>query len=207
MMTTLQRMPQQDLTGAGVEMTQPARDALLVARVIAGDERALGDVYDQHSSLVYGLARRVTQNEVAAQDIAQDVFGWFWERPDKFDPARGSLRAYLGVLTHRRAVDWIRQESATKAREERVFRRCVTISVDSSDRPVADDLATRIRRCVDALPTDQREAVVLAYFGGHTYREVADILQIPEGTAKSRLRLALAKLSKSLTAQGLTSWS
>ncbi len=124
MVTTLQRMPQQDLTGAGVEMNPTARDALLVARVIAGDERALGDVYDQHSSLVYGLARRVTQNEVAAQDIAQDVFGWFWERPDKFDPARGSLRAYLGVLTHRRAVDWIRQESATKAREERVKSAC-----------------------------------------------------------------------------------
>ena len=206
-MTTLQAVPFQETLNGGAALTGAARDAMFAARIVAGDERALGQVYDEHCSLVYGLARRVTQNEVAAQDITQDVFGTLWERPDRFDPARGTLRAYLGVLTHRRAVDWIRRESATKAREERDFRRSVAIVTDSSAQPVADDTAARIRACVDALPPDQRETVLLAYFGGHTYREVADILNIPEGTAKSRLRLALSKLSTSLTAQGLTSWT
>ena len=199
-MTTLRSMPLGDVTAESC-------DALVVARIVAGDERALGIAYDRHASLVYGLARRVTRSETAAEDITQDVFATLWERPDRFDPARGTLRAFLGVMTHRRAVDWVRRESAARSREEREFRRSVDVTFDSSEVSVLDDSARRIRACIDALPNEQRDAVMLAYFGGHTYREVADLLGVPEGTAKSRLRLALGKLSASLAEQGLTSWA
>ena len=182
-------------------------DTRLLERIIVGDEHALGEIYDRYSSLVFGLARRVTQSTTAAEDIAQDVFASFWEHPERFDAGRGSLRSYLGVMTHRRSVDWVRREIASRARAEREFRRSVATPTPGDEPVVADDTARRVRSAVDGLPTDQRQAVMLAYFGGLTYREVAQHLDIPEGTAKSRLRLALGRLASALQAEGITSWS
>ena len=88
-------------------------------RLVAGDHRALGEVYDQFSSFVYGLALRVIGDPRAAEDVSQDVFVWIWERPDAFDPDRGSLRTWLGTLTHRRSVDYVRREEARRRRTER----------------------------------------------------------------------------------------
>ena len=179
-------------------------DARLIARIVVGDDFALAELYDRYSALVYGLARRVTQSVHGAEDITQDVFATLWEMPDRFDGARGSLRSFLGVLAHRRSVDWVRREVASRARAERESKRSITFSADTDETVVADDIAIRVRAAVDALPQDQRDAVKLAYFGGLTYREVAEHLAIPEGTAKFRLRLALAKLSATLQAQGIT---
>jgi len=188
----------------------------LVARILAGDDRALHQVYERHGGLVYGLARRVTASTAAAEEITQEVFVQFWEHADRFDPSKGSLRAFLGAITHRRSVDWIRSETRRRERERRTAKDAATGSIagdghgrqpDLIETVASADTAARVRAAVDALPVGQREAVLLAYFGGLTFREVAVRLGLPEGTAKSRLRLALDKLSRALVAEGVTSWT
>jgi RNA polymerase sigma-70 factor (ECF subfamily) len=133
--------------------------------------------------------------------VSQDVFVGFWERPGAFDPARGSLRTWLGTLTHRRAVDHVRREEARRRRTEREAARAVA-APDVEEMATALLSAERVRAAVDVLPAEQRRAVQLAYFGGKTYRQVAQELGIPEGTAKSRLRLALRRIADALEAEG-----
>jgi RNA polymerase sigma factor (sigma-70 family) len=177
------------------------RDALLLARVRAGDDSALAAVYDEHADLVYGLARRVTRDEELARDITQEVFAYFWEKPDRVDLTRGALRSYLAVLAHRRAVDEVRRHEARS--------RAETASgvPDKQDGPEAEVIAEAARswsaklvsELLGTLPAEQREAVRLAYYEGLTYVQVASELGIPEGTAKYRLRAALARLRTLLT--------
>jgi RNA polymerase sigma-70 factor (ECF subfamily) len=153
-------------------------------------------VYDQHSDLVFGLARRVTRDEQLARDITQEVFTYLWELPDRVDLTRGSLRTYLAVLTHRRAVDEIRRS------ERRARTEAWTEPSQAEDGPEIGvvDAATRewcrhrLATGLAQLPAEQRVAVELAYYDGLTYKQMAGVLGIPEGTAKSRLRLAMAKL-------------
>ena len=171
-------------------------DAVLLARIRAGDERALGIVYDQHVGLVFGLARRVTRDEQLARDITQDVFSYLWELPDRVDLGRGSLRAYLAVVSHRRAVDEVRRN------ERRARIEAAVPSAELTDGPEIDVVESAARQWCNArlaaglaqLPREQRAAVELAYFDGLTYKQVARALAIPEGTAKSRLRLAMSRL-------------
>jgi len=96
-------------------------------RIIAGDDTALTEVYDQFASFVYGLALRVIGDPRAAEDVSQDVFVGIWQRPEAFDPKRGSLRTWLGTLTHRRAVDYVRREEARRRRTEREASRAVAV--------------------------------------------------------------------------------
>jgi len=168
-------------------------DGMLVDRLAAGDDDALKELFDRYSGFVLGLARRVTHNEQVAEEVVQDVFASIWAKPQRFNASRGSLRAYLGVLTYSRAVDVVRSDVRRRAREA----RCVSEDVDlrSNVDPLdATSVAEAVRNAIACLPDDQRLAVELAFFHGHTYREVATVLAIPEGTAKSRLRLAQAKL-------------
>jgi RNA polymerase sigma factor (sigma-70 family) len=173
----------------------------VAARLVAGDHDALAEVYDQFSSLVYGLAFRVIADARAAEDVSQDVFVGLWERPDAFDPDRGSLRSWLGTVTHRRAVDHVRREEARRRRAERAAGR-ISVAPDVDEMATALVTAERVRAALDVLPEEQRTAIQLAYFGGRTYRDVARILGIPEGTAKSRLRLALKKVAAVLESEG-----
>jgi RNA polymerase sigma-70 factor (ECF subfamily) len=170
-------------------------------RVVSGDDIALREVYDQYASFVYGIAARVIGDPRAAEDVSQDVFVHFWERPAAFDPERGSLRTWLGTLTHRRAVDYVRREEARRRRAEREASRAVP-TPDVEEMAAALVTAERVRAALDVLPDEQRVAVQLAYFGGKTYRQVAETLGIPEGTAKSRLRLALRRIAARLEAEG-----
>jgi len=170
-------------------------------RLVANDEGALAEIYDQYASFVYGLALRVIGDARAAEDVSQDVFLGLWERPAAFDPERGSLRTWLGTLTHRRAVDYIRREEARRRRAERDAARAVT-APDVEEMATAMVAAERVRAALDVLPSEQRRAIQLAYFGGKTYRQVAEVLGIPEGTAKSRLRLGLRRIAEALEAQG-----
>jgi RNA polymerase sigma-70 factor (ECF subfamily) len=175
-------------------------DRELITRLAAGDDSALAEIYRLHAGLVFGLARRVLGDTALAEDVTQDVFVYLWQQPARFDPQRGTLRSWLGLLTHRRSVDRIRAETRRVAAEERRNRAEPQIEEAS----VADDqlalvwLAVRVQEALGQLPHEQRECVELAYYGGRTYREVAAELHIPEGTAKSRLRLALAKLNELL---------
>jgi RNA polymerase sigma-70 factor, ECF subfamily len=177
------------------------RDALLLGRIRAGDDRALADIYDLHAGLVYGLARRVARDEQLARDVTQEVFTYLWEMPGRVDLTRGSLRTYLALLAPRRAVDEVRR------REARVRAETTAAMPEPEDGPETRvvDAATRTWRkkhltaLLDMLSAEQRAAVQLAYYDGLTYVQVAKALDIPEGTAKTRLRAALARLRTLLT--------
>ena len=184
----------------GVEET----DALMAARLLAGDERALGEIFDRLGTVVYGAALRVLGDAAAAQDVAQDVFVELWGHPGRYDPAAGSLRTYLAVLARHRAVDLVRGQIRRIARQERNHRLSPgQPPALPSDEVVAAEAASLVRAAVGLLPESQRQVVELAYFRGLSYREVAVAAGIPEGTAKSRLRLALAKLETVLDRQML----
>lgn len=176
-------------------------DAVLVARISAGDVQALAAIYDLHAGLVYGLARRVTRDEQLARDVTQEVFTYLWEMPGRIDLSRGSLRSFLALLAHRRSVDQIRRYEA-RARAE-----TASALPETQDGPEAEVVDSEmqnwqrrhLKELLMKLPVEQREAVRLAYYDGLTYAQVAKTLGIPEGTAKTRLRSALGKLRTLLT--------
>ncbi len=168
-------------------------DAQLIASVAKGSHAALAEIYDQHGTDVHRLAQRLRGPD-EADDIAQDVFLRLWRRPHSFDPARGSLRSFLRVQTHGRSVDPIRRDNARRTLEN-------AIAVDhKSLHPPVDDVALahlageRAWSLLAGLNDGERSAIVLAYFGGHTYRQVAVLLAQPEGTIKSRMRSGLTRL-------------
>lgn len=169
-------------------------DAVLVARLAAGDEEALAEVWQRHGPLVFGLARRLTGDSSTAEDVTQEVFVTLWQQPERFDAQRGSLRAYLGVQAQRRAIDAIRRDGRRAEREHRHHRLHPPAVSTPGDSAECSELSGVVRDAIKKLPVEQREAVELAYFSGLTHREVATTLGIPEGTAKSRLRLAQTKL-------------
>lgn len=169
-------------------------DDVLVQRLLAGDDDALRDVFDRYGAFVLGLARRVCASATVAEDVTQEVFTSLWRAPDRYDASRGTLRAYLGVLTYNRAVDAVRRDTRRRARED----NCLALAVAAGARTDTEDavaLAGVVRDAIDHLPHEQRLAVELVFWQGLTHREVATFLAIPEGTAKSRLRLAQAKLA------------
>jgi RNA polymerase sigma factor (sigma-70 family) len=177
-------------------------DLLVMSRMRAGDDTALGDVMDRYGPLVLGVARSVTRSDALAEEVVQEVFTTLWIRPDGFDADRGTLRAYLGAMAHRRAVDSVRRSERQRRREERADALSAPVSADEFDVAVTSEA---IRHAIGRLPEEQRLAVELAYWRGLTQQEVATALGIPVGTAKSRLRLASAKLREWLTP--LSAWA
>ena len=181
-------------------------DSVLVDRLRRGDEGALADIYDGYAGLVHGLARRVLRDRRAAEDVTQEVFVALWQHPDRFDPTRGSLRSFLATMTHRRAIDIVRRDEARSAREARTTEPPESMP-DPGDTVVQGLDSQRVRDAVTLLPVAQRRALELAYFRGRTYRQVAVELGIPEGTAKSRLRLALQAVSQTLRGEMSERWT
>ena len=181
-------------------------DVLLAARLAAGDDLALAEVFDHWAPAVYGAALRVLRDEAAAQDVVQDVFVGLWSRPGRYDPAAGTLHAYLVVLARHRAVDLVRSELRRVARQERCCQLMPGQLLPSPcEEVLAAHVATAVRAATRLLPDSQRRIVELAYFRGLSYRDAAKAAGIPEGTAKSRLRLALARLKTVLDASLLES--
>ena len=181
-------------------------DVLLAARLAAGDDRALGEVFDRLAPTVYSAALRVLGDEATAQDVVQDVFVELWSRPSRYDPSAGTLHAYLVVLARHRAVDLVRSELRRVARQERSYRLIPGQPAPSTcEEVMASQVAAAVRAAIMHLPDSQRVIVELAYFRGLSCREAAQAVGIPEGTAKSRLRLALAKLEAVLDRELLES--
>ena len=185
-------------------MRHDETDVRLHERLVAGDDEALAEAYDRWAPLVHTLAVRITDDHGAAEEVTQDVFVHLWERPESFDPSRGALRSWLCMLARSRSLDWIRRRRARIRYHATAAAMLEVVYSDEVDETVAWETAAKaVREAVRALPEPQRAAVLLAYYHGHTYREVARELEIPEGTAKSRLRVALATLATRLTAEGI----
>jgi RNA polymerase sigma-70 factor (ECF subfamily) len=178
-------------------------DAALVMAVSRYNQDALAEAYRRHAGAVFGLSRRLLNDATLAEEIVQEVFVRLWNDPDKFDPARGSLRSYLLAQCHGRSVDLLRSESSRRRREEKDLRRTAEAGYDL-EREVWDlALADHVREALDTLPEPERAAIRLAYLGGHTYREVAVMLDEPEGTVKSRIRSGLKRLRTEFVSAGV----
>jgi RNA polymerase sigma-70 factor (ECF subfamily) len=178
----------------------------LVERLHSGDDDALAELYDQYAGFVYGLALRIIGDKQAAEDVTQDVFVAVWQDPGRIDADRGTLRGLLGTMAHRRSVDAIRREEARRRRETRTSMEPTT-APDLADAAMRTYASQQVRHAVSCLPEAQRQALELAYFHGHTYRQVADLLGIPEGTAKSRLRLGLQRIADLLHPELSEQWA
>ena len=177
--------------------------AALVERVVAGDTRALEELYDRYSRPAYSLARRVTGDPSFAEEAVQEVFLAVWRQPERFQPARGGFASWLLASVHHKAVDAVR-------REEAVRRRALALQavegLDASDPPagrpeeaVEERLrGERVRAALRELPESQREALTLAYYGGYTQREIASLTSTPIGTVKTRMHRAMHNLRAAL---------
>ncbi len=164
----------------------------------SGFEEEWARVYEAHSSAVLAFARNWLQNAAMAEEVTQDVFVRLWTRSGTFDPSRGSLRSYLLTQTRWRCVDVIRTEESRRKRERRV---AATTELYVSLHCDEDDAAAEQKLAIDAalgalveLPLNERLPINLAYFGGLTHKEVAEVLEWPEGTVKSRIRRGLHRM-------------
>jgi RNA polymerase sigma-70 factor (ECF subfamily) len=147
----------------------------------------------------------VLREQALAEEVVQEVILRLWNQPERYDSERGSLRSYLLSITHGRSIDLVRADGARRDRERREARVTAEGGYDL-EREVWDlSLAEHIREAVLSLPGEERQAIELAYFGGHTYREVASLLEEPEGTIKSRIRSGLKRMHSILGATGITS--
>lgn len=170
---------------------QTASDANLAMAIARWRDDALAEIYRRHAGAVFGLARRLLQDASRAEEVVQEVFLRLWHQPDRYDPERGSLRSYLLAQTHGRSVDILRSETSRRRREEREARESASAGYGVEHEVFDITVAEKVREAVTSLPVSQRRAIELAYFGGHTYREVAAILDEPEGTVKGRIRAGL----------------
>jgi RNA polymerase sigma-70 factor (ECF subfamily) len=145
----------------------------------------------------------VLKDEGLAQDVTQEIFLRLWNEPQRFDPERGSLRSFLLREAHSRSIEKVRSEEARRQRESRSEFRDRPVLRDTEDDVITSLTSNEVRNALSQLPEAERSAIVLAYYGGRSYREVASVLGAPEGTIKSRIRSGLLKLSSLLGDEGL----
>lgn len=186
-----------------IDQLHVASDASLIVSVGRFHGEALAEVYRRHAGAVFGLARRLLSDRAFAEEIVQEVFMRVWSDPDRFDPDRGSLRSYLLAQCHSRSVDLIRAESRRSQRELNENHLAAETGYDV-EHEVWDIVVTEeVDSALGKLPEGERDAILLSYFGGHTYREVADLLDTPEGTVKSRIRSGLKRMRGDLSGVGI----
>ena len=183
---------------------QPERSEIdnLLRAVARGDDAAFARLYDLLAPRVFGLARRVLRDPAQAEEMAQEVLVEVWRTASRFDSQRGSGLSWVLTIAHRRTVDRVRSEQAASDRLQKVAAASVHVPYDE----VADQVGSRmerqqVRRCLDGLTELQRQAITLAYYGGHTYREVATLLDAALPTVKTRMRDGLIRLRDCLNVE------
>ncbi len=178
-------------------------DAALAELVAVRDPDALAVLYQRHGTACYRLARHVTASDTLAEDAVQEAFLGLWRSPDAYVPGRGSLRSWLLGLTHHKAVDFVRRETAQQRRQtawavQRVFDP--PPGEDPAAAAIDEMRAEHVRAAVADLPEPQRQTLALAYFGGYTQREIAELTGVPLGTVKTRTFAAMRRLRSRLAA-------
>jgi RNA polymerase sigma factor (sigma-70 family) len=182
------------------------QDLALHARLQGGDPLAFEALYRRYSPAAYGLAVRVTGQTTLAQDVVHDAFMALWRAPEAYDPARGPFRTFFLSLVHHRAVDTVRREERLRRRTERALNPAEVADEDVAEGVVEEAwLVVRrgeVRRAIGSLPEEQKRVLELAYFGGYTQARIAEELEIPLGTVKTRTLAAMRKLRRMLSEDG-----
>lgn len=169
--------------------------AVLLKRCALGDEAAFGAFYDATSTRIFGLVLRILRDRAQAEEVTQEVFLDLWRQSARFDPRRGSAVSWAMTIAHRAAVDRVRSAQSSSDREDRWGQREQSVPHDSTAEIVQERLeARRVRAALESLTPTQKTAVELAYFGGYTHTEVAAMMEVPVGTAKTRIRDGLIRL-------------
>lgn len=189
------RSPEQRVTGDA----PAAEDAVLLQRAAAGDELALGAFYDQWVQPVYAVIVRVLRNADDAEDVLEETFWQVWQRAATFDPARGTARTWVLTIARSRALDRLRARGR-RPEASPIPEFIASEEPDPLENVEAQERRDEVGRALATLPAEQRRALELAYFGGYTQSEIAEQLQQPLGTIKTRMRLAMQKLRALLIA-------
>lgn len=177
-----------------VSTTDASDESAALMKAAKGDQQAFAEFYDLTSPLIFSIVLKVLRNQSLAEEVTQEVFVELWRLAPKFDFERGSAKAWAGTIARRRAIDRVRSEEAARRRDEREAELTV-VPVDTVSE-AAIDAAERemLGGAFQQLSEKQREAVELAFYGGHSYRAVAEMLDVPEGTVKTRIRDGLNRL-------------
>ncbi len=181
--------------------TMKEDDVGLLERLRRNDRDAVAALYDAYGRLAFGLAYRIVGDAAEAEDVVQEAFLTIWRQADRLDAGRGSLRSYLLTIVHRRSVDALRRRSGRPVIVSEHLEPVPAVTPDPLEASSRAEERQLVQRAVDGLPVDQRRAVELTYFEGRTIAEMAEQEGIPLGTAKSRLRLALVRMRKSLAGE------
>jgi len=183
------------LRSVGLPTLDQQDDEELIRRVARGDTSAFEVVYQRYAPRILGLVRRVLRDPAQSEEVAQEVLVEVWRLAARFDPAQGSLRAWVTTMARRRAIDRVRAAQAADARDVAAAAAQHTPDFDQVSETVEIRLdAERVRHCLGGLTGLQRESIELAFFGGYSHREVSDLLEQPLGTIKTRLRDGLIRL-------------
>jgi RNA polymerase sigma-70 factor (ECF subfamily) len=193
--------------GSGAPDRPGSPDLAALLRASArGDQAAFATLYDASAARVHGLVLRVVRDPAQAEEVTQEAYLEIWRTANRFDPAKGSALSWLLTLAHRKAVDRVRSAEAATRRDTAYQSATQPIAHDTTSEAVTDALeARRVRAALTSLTRAQRQAIELAYFGGYTHTEVATMLDLPLGTAKTRIRDGLIRLRDDLGVGGATS--
>lgn len=176
--------------------------AELLARVASGDQNAFAELYDLLSARVFGLILRIVVNRAQSEEVLQEVFFEIWQSAARFAPNKGQGRSWILTIAHRRAVDRVRASQSSSDRDVRVGMRDIEVAHDSVAEQVQLSIeGERVGRALTQLPEAQREAIVLAYYGGYSQSEISVLTGTPLGTIKTRMRDGMSRLR---TAMGVT---
>lgn len=171
------------------------RDAsAALADAAHGDEAAFGEFYELCAPMVYGIVRRVVRDPSMSEEVTQEVFVELWRLAPRYDESKGSAKSWAATMAHRRAVDRVRSEEARRTRDDREANERRVVVDGPGDGVAAAVDREVVAETLASLSPSQREAITLAYYEGHSYREVAALLDVPEGTVKTRIRDGLIKL-------------